>query len=85
MVGIVLAIVNEAFEVQSIAFLKDYEIGRKLSVHAPVVIMAADWGRDFIPIRKYCRSPSSPSAKYRSPSILSTISWSMRAENFILS
>ena len=47
-----LPIVNETLEIQSISFLKEYEIGRKLSVNAPVVIMAGGLGTRLYPYTK---------------------------------
>ena len=55
-----LPIVNETLEIQSIAFLKDYEIGRKLSVGAPVVIMAGGLGTRLYPYTKILPKPLIP-------------------------
>lgn len=55
-----LPIVNEKLEIQSIAFLHDYEIGRKLSVGAPVVIMAGGLGTRLYPYTKILPKPLIP-------------------------
>lgn len=55
-----LPIVNEALEIQSIAFLKDYEIGRKLSVNAPIVVMAGGLGTRLHPYTKILPKPLIP-------------------------
>lgn len=55
-----LPIVNEKLEIQSIAFLYDYEIGRKLSVSAPVVIMAGGLGTRLYPYTKILPKPLIP-------------------------
>lgn len=47
-----LPVVSETREIQSIVFLKDYEIGRKLLVNAPVVIMAGGLGMRLYPYTK---------------------------------
>lgn len=55
-----LPIVSETLEIQSIAFLTDYEIGRKLSVSAPVVIMAGGLGTRLYPYTKILPKPLIP-------------------------
>jgi len=55
-----LPIVNESLEVQSVAFLKDYEIGRKPAVNAPVVIMAGGLGTRLHPFTKVLPKPLIP-------------------------
>lgn len=55
-----LPIVSETFEIQSIVFLEDYEIGRKHSVSAPVVIMAGGLGTRLYPYTKILPKPLIP-------------------------
>jgi len=55
-----LPIVSETLEIQSIDFLKDYEIGRKVSVNAPVVIMAGGLGTRLYPYTKILPKPLIP-------------------------
>ena len=55
-----LPVVNEALEIQSVAFLKDYEIGRNVSVRAPVVIMAGGLGMRLHPYTKILPKPLIP-------------------------
>lgn len=55
-----LPIVNETLEIQSIAFLKEYEIGRNLSVNVPVVIMAGGLGTRLYPYTKILPKPLIP-------------------------
>ena len=55
-----LPIVNDALEIQSVVFLKDYEIGRQLSVNAPVVIMAGGLGARLHPYTKILPKPLIP-------------------------
>lgn len=55
-----LPIVSETLEIQSIVFLNDYEIGRKHSVSAPVVIMAGGLGTRLYPYTKILPKPLIP-------------------------
>lgn len=55
-----LPVVNEKLEIQSIVFLKDYEIGRNHSVSAPVVIMAGGLGTRLYPYTKILPKPLIP-------------------------
>jgi len=55
-----LPIVSETFEIQSIAFLNDYEIGRNPSIVVPVVIMAGGLGTRLYPYTKILPKPLIP-------------------------
>ncbi|TGE33009.1 CBS domain-containing protein [Desulfosporosinus sp. Sb-LF] len=55
-----LPIVSESHEILSITFLKDYEIGRKFPVSAPVVIMAGGLGTRLYPYTKILPKPLIP-------------------------
>lgn len=55
-----LPIVNESLEIQSVAFLKDFEIGRDLSANLPVVIMAGGLGTRLYPYTKILPKPLIP-------------------------
>lgn len=55
-----LPIVSETFEIQSIVFLQDHEIGRNASIGAPVVIMAGGLGTRLYPYTKILPKPLIP-------------------------
>jgi len=55
-----LPVVNDKFEIQSIVFVHDYEIGRDHSVSAPVVIMAGGLGTRLHPYTKILPKPLIP-------------------------
>ncbi|MCO1601329.1 sugar phosphate nucleotidyltransferase [Desulfosporosinus nitroreducens] len=55
-----LPVLNKRFEIQSVVFLKDYEIGRDHSVNAPVVIMAGGLGTRLHPYTKILPKPLIP-------------------------